>query len=72
MPWIKALTSVDPAAGGDGRIHEEHLHIVLGAVGGKDHAVAYFAAELGGLQVGDQDDLFANQIFGGVPLGDAG
>ena len=36
---------MDPAAGGDRRIHEEHLHIVLGAVGGKDHAVAYFAAD---------------------------
>jgi len=34
--------------------------------------VGFQAAHLSGGEVGDDDDLFAEELFGGVPLGDAG
>ena len=39
---------------------------------GEEHAVGLEAAHLAGGEVGDDDDAASNEIFRGVPLGDAG
>ena len=45
---------------------------VFSVDGGEEHAVGLEAAHLAGGEVGDDDDLAADEFFGGVPLGDAG
>ncbi len=40
--------------------------------GGEQHAVGLEAAHLAGGEVGDDDDVAADEVLGGVPLGDAG
>ena len=45
---------------------------VFAVRGGEQHAVGLEAAHLAGGEVGDDDDVAADQFFGGVPLGDAG
>ena len=44
----------------------------FGGAGGEEHAVGLEAAHLAGGEVGDDDDAAAEEVFGGVPLGDAG
>ena len=39
---------------------------------GEEHAVGFEAAHFAGGEVGDDDDAAADEVFGGVPLGDAG
>src|SRR6185437_10290182 len=45
---------------------------VFAVRGGEQHAVRLEAAHLAGCEVGDDDDVAADQLLGGVPLGDAG
>ena len=45
---------------------------VFAGGGGEEHAVRFEAAHFAGGEVGDDDDLAADEVFGGVPLGDAG
>jgi hypothetical protein len=45
---------------------------VVAVGGGEQHAVGFEAAHLAGGEVGDDDDAAAEEVFGGVPLGDAG
>ena len=45
---------------------------VFAVRGGEQHAVGLEAAHLAGGEVGDDDDVAADEFFGGVPLGDAG
>ena len=40
--------------------------------GGEEHAVGFEAAHLAGSEVGDDGDAAADELFGGVVLGDAG
>ena len=45
---------------------------VFSVAGGEEHAVGLQAAHLAGGEIGDDDDFAPDQLFGGVPLGDAG
>ena len=57
--------SADGAAGGSGGGGGEDDDIASGRVGGgQEHAVTHFAAQGAGLEVGDHDDLFADELLG--------
>ena len=45
---------------------------VFAVAGGQQHAVGFEAAHLAGGEIGDDDDAAADELFGGVELGDAG
>ena len=45
---------------------------VFSVAGGEEHAMGFEAAHLAGGEIGDDDDFATDQLFGGVPLGDAG
>ena len=51
------------------RCQDDHL---VAAGGGEQHALALHAAQFGGGQVGDDDDLFADQFFRRVVASDPG
>ena len=57
---------------GEGRFfrgHEDHL---VATGGGEHHALTFQAAQFGGGQVGDDDDLLADKLFRCVVVSDAG
>lgn len=69
---LRYTASVNPAAGRNGIVHEQHLAAAIGQIGGTNHAAALHTTELHGLEIGHQQDFLADQIFGRIPLSDAG
>ena len=64
----------NPATKGNlvGEGGEDGLAGVILTRRGEQHAVGFKAAHLAGCEVGDDRDAEADELFGGVPLGDAG
>ncbi len=60
-------------AGGYRLARRHHDHLAGDRIGGgQEHALAHFAAQGTGLEVGDDDDLFADQLLGGDVAAKAG
>src|SRR5688500_12379959 len=69
--FFMAISSADAGAGRDVDVdRREADHLV--ATGGQDHALRGDAADGSRFEVGEEDDLLADQRVGRVALGDAG
>src|SRR5690625_2980448 len=66
-----ALELADLAAGGEVTVEGGEAQVALAVLRGKDHPLRLDAAQLHRLQVGDDDDLLALQVFRLVMLLDA-
>ena len=65
-----AVVSADAGAGGYGAVGGNQSEDAL-VFGGQQHAVGFDAAQYGRFEVGDDDDMLANQAVGTVEFSDA-